>query len=69
MITEKAKRIATRSGFVEEFWRDLAESRRIGYTLTQEDIFKDLNALYSRSFGQSAFSSFDAFRKYRDRHR
>jgi len=68
MISDKAVRIATRDGFVSEFWHDLNVRRVAGEDVTHQDVYEDLSRLYEGTFGRPQFSSFDAFRKYRDRH-
>lgn len=68
MISEKALRLVTREGFVKEFWRDLKEARDRGGNPSHREIYEDLEHLYERTFQGSQFGTFDAFRKYRDRH-
>lgn len=63
----KEYRIATRIGFVEVFWEDLAARRRANAKTSHFDVFLDLELLYEDTFGRELFTSFDAFRKFRDR--
>ena len=67
MISEKAVRIATREGFLQEFWNDLSYRRERGEKVTHQEVFDDLNKLYYMAFGSPIFNTFSAFRSYRDR--
>jgi hypothetical protein len=60
-------RLVTDTGFIEEFWRRLAEMRVENPAVTQEDVYDVLNEEYRSVFGEDRFPSFDAFRKKRDR--
>jgi hypothetical protein len=62
-----AHRLVTDTGFIEEFWKRLAEMRAEDPTVTQEDVYEYLNDIYREAFGEDRFKSFDAFRKRRDR--
>lgn len=55
-------RIATRKGFVEEFWRLLAASRREDPNISRRMVFDRLNDLYFSTFGDYLFPSYNAFR-------
>ena len=67
MISEKVIRIATREGFLEEFWKDLSDRRARGEKVTHQDVYAELNQLYYMAFGSPIFNTFSAFRSYRDR--
>lgn len=60
-------RLVTESGFIEAFWERLRERRRKDPSVSQEAVFEELNEEYREVFGEDRFSSFDAFRKRRDR--
>lgn len=68
-IDPTIKMLATRREFIRSFWRELHTRRRRGRKDSQEDVFDDLEDKYEETFGGPLFPSFDAFRKYRDRHR
>lgn len=68
MISEKALRLVTREGFVDEFWKCLKAARGRGLNPSQREIYEELEHLYEKTFKSPQFGSFDAFRKYRDRH-
>ena len=60
-------RLVTESGFISCFWDRLRERRRKDPSVSQEAVFEELNEEYREVFGEDRFSSFDAFRKRRDR--
>jgi len=54
--------LVTMRGFTEAFWGLYGEGGR-----AQEDVFNILENIYFEKFGEHRFSSFDAFRKKRNR--
>lgn len=68
IVTEKALMIATRARFVAEFWTELSSRTAAGWRPTHEGVYNHLSDIYEDSFGERLFPSFDAFRKWRDRH-
>lgn len=66
-MTERERRIATKEGFIAEFWDELRRRRRDVPTTTQISVYYYLNDLYEQAFGSPLWSSWDAFRKFRDR--
>ena len=67
-IDERILSLATRRGFVDTFWAELRERRSVQPDTSQQDVFEYLENLYEAEFGSPQFSSFGAFRKWRDRH-
>lgn len=67
ILTDKAIRVATRDGFLDEFWRDLSDRRAHGEKATHQEVFDDLNFYYEAVFGKPLFKTFSAFRAFRDR--
>lgn len=65
-IPARAFRCVTRVGFVNEFWDVLAAWSNTGEP-TQYEVFDYLNDEYKSIFGEYAFNTYDAFRRYRDR--
>lgn len=61
--------LVTFDGFEKEFWSNYRNYNSAGFKMSQEQVFDELNSLYSDYFGEPRFPSFDAFRKRRDRHR
>ena len=55
-------RIATRRGFVGEFWRLLAVSRKEDPTISRRMVFDKLNDLYFETFGEYLYPTYNAFR-------
>ena len=55
-------RIATRRGFVAEFWRLLAASRKEDQAISRRMVFEKLNDLYFDTFGEYLYPSYNAFR-------
>lgn len=55
-------RIATRKGFVAEFWRLLAASRKEDPDTSRRQVFERLNDLYFATFGEDLYPSYNAFR-------
>ena len=62
-----AYHLVTDAGFIREFWRRLHEMRGADPSISQEAVFELLNEEYFAVFHEYKFSSFDAFRKRRDR--
>lgn len=63
----KADDLVTFASFLKVFDGQLAYYYRAGIKVTKEDIYNALNLVYAEKFGESRFSSYDAFRKKRDR--
>jgi len=61
-------KMVRKSGFVEAFWEVLSELRQFNPDISQRTVYEQLNEMYEAEFGEPRFASFDAFRKYRDRH-
>lgn len=59
-------RLATRRGFVEEFWRVLAASRKSDPSVSRRQVFERLNEIYHDTFGQYLYPSYNAFRHSRE---
>ena len=55
-------RIATRKGFVEEFWRLLVASRKEDPSISRRMVFDRLNDLYFDTFGEYLYPTYNAFR-------
>ncbi len=66
-MDEFIKRLVTRRGFIDAFWQRFFERKNTGESVTQEDVYEELNDLYAAEFGEPAFVSFDAFRSVRRR--
>ena len=66
-MTDKLKRMASNSGFCELFWETLREYRKAGSTISQREIFEQLNDYWESEIGEPRFISYDAFRKVRDK--
>lgn len=60
---ERIKELVTNAGFVRVFWDELKAHPE----KTHRQIFNELNEAYEREYGCAKWT-FDAFRKYRDRH-
>jgi len=54
--------LVTFRGFTEAFWRIYGEGGKC-----QEEVYLMLDQIYFDYFGEHRFSTFDAYRKYRDR--
>lgn len=59
--------LITETAFIETFWRELHKRRGAGVWITHKQLFEELNDFYEDETGEPRFSSFDAFRKCRDR--
>ncbi|MBQ1462894.1 MAG: hypothetical protein IIZ24_01750 [Candidatus Methanomethylophilus sp.] len=59
---QQLMRIATRKGFVAEFWRLLAASRKADPNTSRRKVFERLNDLYFDTFGVYLYPSYNAFR-------
>lgn len=55
-------KIATRKGFVIEFWKMLAASRKENPTISRRMVFDRLNDIYFETFGEYLYPSYNAFR-------
>jgi hypothetical protein len=56
-------RMFTREGFVDLFWERLQVARRTDPSITQEAVFDELNAHWSRVMGSLRYSCYDSFRQ------
>jgi len=63
MITN-ANELLTRKGFTDAFWRE----KKLSPSKTHRQIFRELSQVYYRAFNHLPWN-YEAFRKYRDRHR
>ena len=61
-------RLVTDAGFINAFWERPRERRQKDPSVSQEAVFEELNEEFREVFGEDRFSSFDAFRKRRDRY-
>lgn len=68
MTKDEITKIATRSGFVDVFWKRLQGNRRIGKMDTRQQIYTKMEEEYEAKYGAGCFPSWEAFRKYLNRH-
>ena len=66
-MTDILKKLASRKGFVDEFWTRLKQYRAGGMNVTHIEVFNELNDLWETEIGEPRFPSYNAFRKYRDK--
>lgn len=66
-MTDILKKLASRRGFVDEFWARLKQYRAGGMNVTHIEVFNELNDLWEAEIGEPRFPSYNAFRKYRDK--
>ena len=59
---QQLMRIATRRGFVDEFWKLLAIYRKDDPNISRREVYERLNDLYFQTFGCYLFPSYNAFR-------
>lgn len=69
MTMDDITKMATRSGFVEVFWCRLQGLRRIGRQDTARQIYDKMEQEHEEKYGIERFPSYEAFRKFKDRHR
>lgn len=65
---DEITKMATRSGFVEVFWSRLQELRHIGRKDTRQQIYEGMAQQYEAKYGVECFPSYEAFKKYMNRH-
>ena len=66
---DELKRMATRPGFVEVFWKRLYGCRSIGRQDTMQQIYNKMEEEFEAEYGGELFPSYTAFKKYFYRHR
>lgn len=66
-MTDILKKLASRRGFVDEFWARLKRYRAEGKNVTHKQVFEELNDYWESEIGEPRFPSFNAFRKCRDK--
>lgn len=66
-MEELLKQLCTDSGFIAAFWERLRDYRAQGRSVSQREVFEELNGLYEEEIGEPRFPSFTAFRLKRDR--
>lgn len=67
-MMEEIVRMATRQGFVDVFWARLKAARRSGAVDSRKQIYDLMEEEYEAQYGQTCFPSYEAFKKYRNRH-
>ena len=65
---DEITKMATRSGFVDVFWKRLQDNRRIGKQDTRQQIYFKMEGEYEAKYGAGLFPSWEAFRRYLSRH-
>ena len=65
---DEITKMATRTGFVEVFWQRLRTMRRVGGTESRKIIYDSMDSEYEEKYGSSCFPSYEAFKKYLNRH-
>ncbi len=68
MTMDEITKMATRGGFVEVFWDRLQGCRRIGGTDSRQQIYDRMEQQYEEKYGAECFPSYEAFKKYVNRH-
>lgn len=63
------RRMVSRAGFIEVFWRYLSHGRETRPRLSMGQAFEELDGQYYAEYGTHSWSNFDAFRIYLSRHR
>ena len=66
---EEIFEMATRKGFLTVWWRRLAALRATGSAITYKELYEQMEAEYEASFSSPLWDSYDAFKKYRNRHK
>jgi hypothetical protein len=66
-VDSEVIRMLTKKGFSDLFWEKLREARKTDNSTSQESVFNNLNEKYLKAIGCDRYSSFDSFRKCRDR--
>lgn len=69
MTMDEITKMATRSGFVDVFWSRLQDLRRIGRLDTPRQIYDVMENEHEAKYGIARFPSYEAFKKYKNRHR
>ena len=69
MTMDEITKMASRSGFLEVFWERLQGLRRIGKLDTPQQIYDRMEQEHEAKYGVERFPSYEAFKKYKNRHR
>lgn len=65
---EELKKMATRKGFVEVFWKRLQEHNRTGEEISMGKLYDDMAREYEAEYQHELFPSYNAFSKWLRRH-
>ncbi len=65
---DEITKMATRPGFTEVFWQRLRANRRAGGADSRKQIYDAMDVQYEEKYGRPCFPSYDAFKKYLNRH-
>lgn len=66
---DEITKMASRNGFLDVFWVRLQDLRRIGRTDTPQQIYNKMEQEHEAKYGIERFPSYEAFKKYKNRHR
>ena len=66
---DEITKMASRTGFLDVFWVRLQDLRRIGRTDTPQQIYNKMEQEHEAKYGIERFPSYEAFKKYKNRHR
>lgn len=66
---DEITKMASRNGFLDVFWVRLQDLRRIGRADTPKQIYDKMEQEHEAKYGIERFPSYEAFKKYKNRHR
>ena len=62
-------KMATKPGFLEVWWDRFRKKRKSGEKDSPVQIYETMEAEYEEQYGLACFPSWEAFRKYKNRHK
>lgn len=62
-VEKDVLKMVSRQGFIEVFWRELAEARKVNVKISHARVFSEMNEKYFNVFGVYRYSSYDVFKQ------
>jgi hypothetical protein len=62
-VDSQVIRMFTRQGFIEVFWEELQDQRKINPRISEKAVFDKLNQKFYEIFNEFRYSSYDSFRQ------
>ncbi len=62
-VDSQVIRMFTRRGFIDVFWEELIDQRKINPKISEKDVFDKLNEKFFEVFGEFRYSNYMSFKQ------